>query len=116
MLSLILKAHKLIMTAKTVPAAVLFAIAAPVLTLAQSNDRPQQGPDMAAVATELGVNEEVFKTCMPRPEHPTEGEAPTRPDLAGVASCLQSAGSTLSADEIETVLANNLPEHPPQRG
>ena len=100
-------------TTKTVFAAALLAIAVPSVSLAQNNNGGQQrAPDLSAVTDDLGVNEVAFQTCMPRPERSAEGSAPSRPDLDAVASCLQNAGSSLSVDQIKTVLENNRPERP----
>lgn len=101
---------------KTVLAATVFAIATPAMVFAQSGERPQRAPNHAVLAADLGVSEEAIKTCMPRPERAAEGATPARPNLGNVASCLQSEGSSLTADQITTLLENNRPQRPPQQG
>ncbi|MDA9208510.1 hypothetical protein N9O61_06485 [Octadecabacter sp.] len=104
------------MNNKTVLAAAVIAIVTPAMVFAQSGERPQRAPNHAALAADLGVSEDAIKTCMPRPERAAEGETPARPDLGNVASCLQSAGSSLSVSQITTLLENNRPQRPPRQG
>ncbi|MBU2992056.1 hypothetical protein Q4555_16115 [Octadecabacter sp. 1_MG-2023] len=100
-------------------------IAAPFMATAQNQDRPQRGPDIAAMATDLGVTEAALETCMPRPERgerpepgsqsSTQQERPAGPDAAAIASCLQEAGAGLTQAQVDAVLESHAPERP-ERG
>ncbi|MCF2905697.1 hypothetical protein L0666_11925 [Octadecabacter sp. CECT 8868] len=93
-------------------------IAAPFAATAQNQDRPQRGPDIAAMASDLGVTEAALQTCMPRPEPGSQRSQqvrPAAPDAAAIASCLHDAGASLTQAQVDTVLQSHAPERP-QRG
>ncbi len=104
-------------TKNTILLTTMFAMVLPALSFAQTgNAQPPRGPDFAALAADLGVSEDAVQTCLPRPERTTEGQAPARPDLSDVASCLQARGSQMTSDQITTILESNRPARPPQQG
>ncbi|SIO33241.1 hypothetical protein [Vannielia litorea] len=81
----------------------------------QQQRRP--GPDLAALASQIGVSTSALEGCMgPGPsgqgERPAEGQRPPRPEAGAIASCLTEAGHKVSADSVDSALAASAPRRP----
>lgn len=85
----------------------LFVAVAPAV--AQQTRPPR--PDIAKMASSMGVPEDALKSCMgpPPSERPANGERPPRPDIAKIAACLKEQGHDVTDQSVGDVFAANRP-------
>jgi len=82
----------------------LLALASP---LSAQDQRPPK-PDLAKMASSMGVSEDALKGCLPARD---EGERsrPPRPDASALAACLKKAGFSVTENKISETLEASRP-------